>query len=374
MSPFEQAYQVLKDDQDDPRYRPILMGDWGEDDYGGRDKVGEQYLPQILRDWRGGRSGTIGHGANRYALVGDKTVEKIPQSWGYAQDRTSLAMINALASLGYPILPERPIATNNPRFFPTEQDKVDTSFRDYLERSNYADDEESQRARKEYRRAFMNELRDLDTETAESDLGYALELGDIIENEENVGYDKDGNLVAIDPFVGNAYPLQRFGKLLHSMTGPVGGNDKAERFFGRKARQGDGGNWRRNPHSGTSQKNKLKHMYQHFKNVNPMQLDSFTQLYHDQEQFKPWDAAEQKLLDDPSAFGEYEPNPTQREQLENVIAGGRGNYRAAGNALRWMNTPPEQKRLYEFGDNEHARRYRYMLDTLNKPETTYDPF
>ena len=121
------------------------MGDWGEDDYGGRDKVEEQYLPQILRDWRGGRSGKIGHGANRYALVGDKTVEKIPQSWGYAQDRTSLAMINALASLGYPILPERPIATNNPRFFPTEQDKVDMSFRDYIDPLIYADDEESQR-------------------------------------------------------------------------------------------------------------------------------------------------------------------------------------------------------------------------------------
>lgn len=374
MSPFEQAYQVLKDDQDDPRYRPILMGDWGEDDYGGRDKVEERYLPQILRDWRGGRSGTIGHGANRYALVGDKTVEKIPQSWGYAQDRTSLAMINALASLGYPILPERPIATNNPRFFPTEQDKVDMSFRDYIDPFIYADDEESQRELKEHRRAFMNELRDLDTEVAESDLGYALDVGDIIENEENVGYDKDGNLVAIDPFVSNAYPLQRFGRLLHSMTGPVGGNDKAERYFGRKARQGAGGNWRRNPHSGRSQKDKLKWLYRGFKNVPPMQLDSFTQLYHDQEQFKPWDAAEQKLLDDPSAFGEYEPNPTQREQLENVIAAGRGNYRAAGNALQWMNTPPEQKRLYEFGDNEHARRYRYMLNTLNKPEPSYDPF
>ena len=111
-------------------------------------------------------------------------------------------------------------------------------------------------------------------------------------------------------------------------------------------------------------------MYQDFKDVNPMQLDSFTQLYHDQEQFKPWEAAEQKLLDDPSAFGEYEPNPVQRAQLESKIAARNAEYRAAGNALRWMNTPPEQKRLYEFGDNEHARRYRYMLDTLNKPDPT----
>ena len=342
------------------------MGDWGEDDYGGRDKVEEQYLPQILRDWRGDRSGTIGHGANRYALVGDKTVEKIPQNYGYAQDKTSLAMINALASLGYPILPERPIASNNPRFFPTEQDKVDTSFRDYLERSNYGDDEESQREMKEHRRAFFDELRDLEQEAALSPLGVALEIGDILENEENVGYDKDGNLVAIDPYVGNSMQVENFGRLLHSAAEPVGQYNDAEQYFGRHARQGNPPNKMR--------QTRLRSMYQDFKDVNPMQLDSFTQLYHDQEQFKPWEAAEQKLLDDPSAFGEYEPNPVQRAQLESKIAARNAEYRAAGNALRWMNTPPEQKRLYEFGDNEHARRYRYMLDTLNKPEPTYDPF
>ena len=342
------------------------MGDWGEDDYGGREEVAERYLPQILRDWRGDRSGTIGHGANRYALVGDKTVEKIPQSYGYAQDKTSLAMINALASLGYPILPERPIATNNPRFFPTEQDKVDTSFRDYLDPLNYSDDEESQRARKEYKRAFMNELRDLDEETADSLLGYALDLGDILENEENVGYDKDGNLVAIDPYVGNSMQIENFGRLLHTLAEPVGRFNDAEQYFGRNARQGN------TSYRGPAQQ--LRSLYRGFKEVNPMQLDSFTQLYHDQEQFKPWDAAEQKLLDDPSAFGEYEPNPTQRAQLESRIADRNDGYRAAGNALRWMNTPPEQKRLYEFGDNEHARRYRYMLNTLNKPEPTYDSF
>lgn len=371
MLPFEKAYQVLKNrtpklhpSRNDPRtyfdraYTPILMDDWGEDDYGGRDEVEERHLPQILRDWRGDRSGKIGHGANRYALVGDKTVEKIPQNYGYAQDKTSLAMINALASLGYPILPERPIATNNPRFFPTEQEKVDMSFRDYLEPFNM---HESLEDWKEHKRAFGNDLRALDREAVlESPLGLALDLGDIIQNDENVGY-KDGKLVAIDPFVGNFRQIENFGRTLHSAAQPVWQSQKgpASENYGEHARQPG------NTHA-LRRRRRARELYQDFKDVDPMQLDSFTQLYHDQEQFKPWDAAEQKLLDNPSAFGEYEPNPTQREQLEMAIGQGRDNYRAAGNALQWMNTPPEQKRLYEFGDDEHARRYRFMLDSLNR--------
>jgi hypothetical protein len=40
-------------------------------------------------------------------------------------------------------------------------------------------------------------------------------------------------------------------------------------------------------------------------------------------------------------------------------------YKNVGAALDWMNTPPEQKRLFEFGDDAHARRYRNMLASLN---------
>ena len=39
-------------------------------------------------------------------------------------------------------------------------------------------------------------------------------------------------------------------------------------------------------------------------------------------------------------------------------------YKQAGRAIDFLTTPPEQKRLYEFGGSEHAQRYRNMLNSL----------
>lgn len=307
-------------------------------------------------NWRGGRKGDLSWGANRYALIGDNTVEKIPNNFGRAQDKSSLAMINALASLGYPIVPETPISSNNPRFFPTEQKKVDQSFgRDYDEHGLQLLHTEPSEKNKQ----FGQDLQDLHFQVGlETPLVQALDIGDIIDNEDNVGYDEDGNLVAIDPFVGHKNELQRFGRTLGQMAGPVSPKNTIYQK-------------RRSPHPGVQHSDSHRQeatnheLAQRFKQIPPMQLDSFTQLYHDREQFKPWNEMEERLFLDPQSFGQYAPNEAQMQQLTQHMDKDNAEYKNVGAALDWMNTPPEQKRLFEFGDNAHARRYRNMLASLN---------
>lgn len=310
-------------------------------------------------NWRGGRKGGLSWGANRYALIGDDTVEKIPSNFGRAESKSSLATLNALASLGYPIVPEIPISSNNPRFFPTEQKTVDMGFRDYMDGSLYGDDEESQREARAHEHLFLDDLSDLDfTLRGESPLGQALDIGDIIDNDANVGYDEDGNLVAIDPYVGHETELQNFGRTLGQMAGPVTSKNTIY-----QKRRVPGINNARSAND--YHENDYSRIAQQFKQVEPMQLDSFTQLYHDREQFKPWDEMEEKLFLDPQSFGQFTPNTTQYRQLREAIDKDNQNYKNMGAALTWMNTPPEQKRLFEFGDNPHAQRYRNMLASLN---------
>ena len=306
--------------------------------------------------WRDNREGKISWGANRYALIGDDTVEKIPSNFGRAESKSSLAMLNALASLGYPIVPETPISSNNPRFFPTEQKKVDRS--DNLIPNNLVEPDDMDEFNR-IRNKFDQDLSDLHFEIGvESPLGQALGIGDIIDNEDNVGYDEDGNLVAIDPFVGNEHQIRRFGQTLGQMAGPV---TPKNTIYQQK----------RSPYPGVNhtdshrQETYFHELAQQFKQVYPKQLDSFTQLYHDKEQFKPWDEMEERLFLDPQSFGEYTPNTTQYRQLREAIDRDNQRYKDTGAALNWLNTPPEQKRLFEFGDNAHARRYRNMLDSLD---------
>lgn len=308
-----------------------------------------------VQNWKGDRGGKLGMGANRYALVGDETVEKIPNTYGRGQDKSSLAMINALASLGYPIVPETPIGTDNPRFFPTEQKKVDQSFgRDYDEHGlPLLHTEPSAKNKK-----FQQDLLDLDFEVAqESPLGQALDVGDIYENEDNVGY-KDGKLMAIDPYIGHGHDLNRFGQDLSQMAGPI--SSKNTIYQNRKMPS-------RHSNYGSTEQREYKNnkLYQGFQNVDPMQFNSFNQLYHDREQFKPWDAVEEQLFSDPQSFGQYAPNERQMQQLTEHMDKDNQRYKNVGAALDWMNTPPEQKRLFEFGDDTHARRYRNMLASLN---------
>tara|TARA_R100001079_G_scaffold110943_1_gene88491 strand:+ start:1578 stop:3164 length:1587 start_codon:yes stop_codon:yes gene_type:complete len=302
--------------------------------------------------WRGRRKGNLSWGANRYALIGDDTVEKIPSNFGRAESKSSLATLNALASLGYPIVPETPISSNNPRFFPTEQKKVDRS--DNLIPNNLVEPDDIDEFNRR-RSKFSHDLSDLHYEISlESPLGQALDIGDIIDNEENVGYDEDGNLVAIDPYVGNEHQLRRFGETLGQMAGPV----TPKNTIYQKPRAPTG-------YENNRQEQYFHELAQQFKQVDPMQLDSFTQLYHDKEQFKPWDEMEEKLFLDPQSFGQYTPNITQYGQLRRTIDRDNQYYKNMGAALNWLNTPPEQRRLFEFGDDAHARRYRNMLASLD---------
>ena len=346
-------------------YKPQLMAKQVNPNHGDPYKfVDAEYIESQghpdYENWWGDRKGKLSWGANRYALVGDDTVEKIPSNFGRAESKSSLAMLNALASLGYPIVPETPISSNNPRFFPTEQKKVDQSFKDNKIEIPVISD--GRRVSEEYSEDFLDDLNDLHHEIyLESPLGQALDIGDIIDNEENVGYDEDGNLVAIDPFIGNEHLMNRFGRTLGQMAGPV--TSKNTIYQKRRAPTGFDSAFGR---TGGSLKEKHFHdLAQQFKQVDPMQLDSFTQLYHDREQFKPWNEMEEKLFLDPQSFGQYTPNTTQYRQLREAIDRDNQNYKDTGAALNWLNTPPEQKRLFEFGDNPHAQRYRNMLASLD---------
>ena len=181
----------------------------------------------------------------------------------------------------------------------------------------------------------------------ESKLGRALDIGDVAENRGNVAYDDDGKLMAIDPFIGNELELGKFGNFMGRMAQSNQPNMETTNILGVGAR------------------NKHKELAQGFREVDPIQFTSFNQLYNDQEQFKPWDAVEERLFNDPESFGERAPNETQTDQLTHTIRQDDERYKDIGNALNWMNTPPEQKRLFEFGDNPHASNYRSMLNELS---------
>ena len=339
MSPIDIAYQLLKGEKRE-------NGKWDTRYKYTDDNPAERFFNDKGRD--GGPSeGSMAGGANRKVLVGDKTVEKIPHWYGRGESKSSLAMLNALASLGYPIVPEKPITTHNPRYFPVEQEKLDRSNIEAVMPSNIKD------RGKEYEKVEQDQG-DLGRLIEQSKLGEALGIGDVWENEANIAYDDDGKLMAIDPFVGNELELDRFGN-----------------FMGRMASKYKQPNIDNQRH-GIRERAQHSKLAQGFRQVNPVQFNSFNQLYNDQEQFKPWDAVEEKLFNDPQSFGEHAPTPKQINQLTGHIDFDDQKYRNVGNALNWMNTPPEQKRLFEFGDTEHSRDYRSMINEVG-PQG-YDSF
>lgn len=343
MSPIDIAYQLLKGEKRE--------NGKGDTHYKYTDNnPAERFFYGKGRD--GGPSeGSMAGGANRKVSVGDKTVEKIPHWYGRGETKSSLAMLNALASLGYPIVPEKPITTHNPRYFPVEQEKLDRSV---VEAAMAEPFSERQAGTSQKYNKFEEDQAVLGRLIEQSKLGEALGIGDVWENEANVAYNKDGELMAIDPFVGNELELDRFGKFMGRMASRYNQPDKDNQKHGVRER---------------AQHNKLA---QRFGQVNPVQFNSFNQLYNDQEQFKPWDAAEERLFNDSQSFGEHAPTPSQTGQLTDYIDYDDAQYRNVGNALNWMNTPPEQKRLFEFGDTKHSRNYRSMINEVG-PQG-YDSF
>ena len=118
MTAFSEAWSLLKQDWDGS----------GLDAEGLYDYI-NPYVQDIGDVTDTSRFQNMGFGANRFALIGDETVQKIPQDFGRGQPKSDLAMINALATLGFPIIPETPIAPTDPRFFPTEQELVSQDFK-----------------------------------------------------------------------------------------------------------------------------------------------------------------------------------------------------------------------------------------------------
>lgn len=306
-------------------------------------------------------------GANRFALVGHDFVEKYPHGWGRAENKKDLAIFNALASLGFPIVPEQPMAFDkSPRFFPTRQDKTSTHLIDnYAQHISHAKENFEEEHGKEMPKSLQShytrrnkilgkDLDDLKRVFERNPLTHTLDIADI--KYGNVGYDDKGNMVTFDPYLGSHTRLPEFGRMLDRMAAPIRGTSGPH--YPRRDKP---------DYMGTGPEKRAADqafLYQGFQRVPQMQKDSFRQLYHDQEQFSPWQAAEQKLFSDPEAFGEHAPTKRQREQIMGTIDRDDAAYKQAGRAIDFLTTPPEQKRLYEFGGSEHAQRYRNMLNSL----------
>ena len=306
-------------------------------------------------------------GANRFALVGHDSVEKYPHGWGRAENKKDLAIFNALASLGFPIVPEQPMAFDkSPRFFPTRQDKTSTHLIDnYGQHISHAKENFEEEHGKEmpkplqslytrHNKKLGEDLDDLRRVFERNPLTHTLDIADI--KYGNVGYDDKGNMVTFDPYLGSHARLPEFGRMLDRMAAPIQGTSGPH--YPRRDKP---------DYMGTGPEKRAADqafLYQGFQRVPQMQKDSFRQLYHDQEQFSPWQAAEQKLFSDPEAFGEHAPTKRQREQMMGTIDRDDAAYKQTGRAIDFLTTPPEQKRLYEFGGSEHAQRYRNMLNSL----------
>ncbi len=311
-------------------------------------------------------------GANRFALVGHDSVEKYPHGWGRAENKKDLAIFNALASLGFPIVPEQPMAFDkSPRFFPTRQDKTKTHLIDNYGQhiSQAKHDFEEERGKEmpkplqslytQQNKKLLEDLGNLKRVFERNPLTHTLDIGDV--KFGNVGYDDKGNMVTFDPYLGSHARLPEFGQMLDHMAAPIEG---PHGFIPHDTHYP---NPDKPDYMGTGSEKRAAEqafLYQGFQRVPQMQKDSFRQLYHDQEQFSPWQAAEQKLFSDPEAFGEHAPTKRQREQMMETIDRDDAAYKQAGRAIDFLTTPPEQKRLYEFGDSEHAQRYRNMLNSL----------
>jgi hypothetical protein len=247
--------------------------------------------------------------------------------------KADLATMNALVELGYPIFPKTPTTPTKLRLFPTEQEKVNTHH-DPNFYIDYADDEET--------RSDMNKVMDQTDKPLGRALGLSNEEFDEVRDE--VGYDSKGNLKYFAPTFYNNYAIADLGEKLQQMTAPIGSNNKPQITAGDKR------------------------VFQDFKQVDPLEFDKFNQAYLNRNQFKPFYEAEKVLFNNPQSFNRNVPNEEQMQELREDFNFDDEQYRNIGSALQFMNTPTEQKRLFEFGNTPHAEAYRDMLSSLNQQQ------
>tara|TARA_R100000734_G_scaffold18418_1_gene15347 strand:+ start:460 stop:1272 length:813 start_codon:yes stop_codon:yes gene_type:complete len=247
--------------------------------------------------------------------------------------KADLAMMNALANLGYPIFPKTPTTPTKNRLFPTEQEKVNTHH-DHNFYIDYENDED-----------VRNDLEEI-MEQQDKPLGRALGLGneEFDEVRDEVGYDSKGNMKYFAPTFYNTDRIRNLGEKLQQMTAPIGSNNKPQITADDKR------------------------VFQDFKQVDPLQFDKFNQAYLNRNQFKPFYEAEKVLFNNPQSFNRNVPNEEQMQELRESFNLDDEQYRNIGSALQFMNTPTEQKRLFEFGNTPHAEAYRDMLSSLNQQQ------
>lgn len=242
----------------------------------------------------------------------------------------NLAIMNALAELGYPIFPKTPTTPTKLRLFPTEQEKIRTHHDPYFD-IDYENDEEM--------RSDMSKVMNQTNKPLGRALGLSNEEFDEVRDE--VGYDSKGNLKYFAPTFYN-YAIADLGEKLQQMTAPIGSNNKPQITAGDKR------------------------VFQDFKQVDPLEFDKFNQAYLNRNQFKPFYEAEKVLFNNPQSFNRNVPNEEQMQELREDFNLDDEEYRNIGSALQFMNTPTEQKRLFEFGNTPHAEAYRDMLSSLNQ--------
>jgi hypothetical protein len=267
-----------------------------------------------------------------HQFTGDDYID-LTHSVNYSRPpKADLATMNALAELGYPIFPKTPTTPTKLRLFPTEQEKVDT----HHDPSFYIDYENDEETRNDMNKVMAYQ---------DKPLGRALGLGeeDFGETRDEVGYDSKGNMKYFAPTFYNTDRIENLGRTLQQMTAPIGNNEP-------QITRDD------------------KQVFQDFKQVDPLQFDKFNQAYLNRNQFKPFYEAEKVLFNNPQSFSRNVPNEEQLQELREDFNFDDAEYRDIGSALQFMNTPTEQKRLFEFGDTPHAERYREMLSSLNQQQ------
>ena len=313
---------------------------------------------------------------------------------GRAAPKTDIAISHALASLGYPIVPEYPMAHDREiglgRSFPVEQRTIDLDMRptmtdayvaasndpqyahlDFPEDVNTKDLErlhtsptayDFDKKRADIIREKLTELRDKRSEDVmdmhekfEDYLPSALEVDDL--HDYNIGRDPNdpSKFVTFDPMYGSKRRLGQISEMIQDAAsidniGQGLRNPKGDALYYRN--------------------------FYRAKDMNPMQFDNFVQLYRDTDIFEPWEKQAEETVHNPNFYPKdiYSRASYNRERETNRkrLAADDADYKRLGDFFDFINVPDEQRRLFEYDTGLHGELYRNMLEGLQS--TNLQPY
>ena len=324
---------------------------------------------------------------------------------GRAAPKTDIAISHALASLGYPIVPEYPMAHDREiglgRSFPVEQRAIDLDMRPtmtdaYVAASNdpqyahlnfpkdaktreldrlhpnFYNSEESpfNEEQAEVIREKLTELRDKRGRDAqamhekfEDYLPSALEIDDL--HDYNIGRDPNdpSKFVTFDPMYGSKRRLGQISEMIQDAAsidniGQGLRNPKGDALYYRN--------------------------FYRAKDMNPMQFDNFVQLYRDTDIFEPWEKQAEETVHNPnfypknvsvgfrSPLSPHQSYDRERETNRKRLAADDADYKRVGDFFDFINVPDEQRRLFEYDTGLHGELYRNMLEGLQS--TNLQPY